>query len=283
MIGQTTLRGVLREWFIALCCYSLVIAPFGCQLQSSLFEDEDSSGGLNTSSAGLFINNDSGDPLLIAGRGADGDAFFVYGTRDANGNLAEIDSIIVETAGGERSFVTFESGRPVHVQGPDGSYAHISYEEVSQSRLTATAEVFNAQTGAQQTYVVDVDLDLAVDQIAALVEQATGRQLKTTSLNKQMFDKDTLRGQRVTIFSPLFALFVVPLVAAVTVMTVVLGQILVFVYEVVVVALQTVLLVIFSPVFLIAQLLSEVVVRVEFVPLMDLFISIPPPPTIILT
>ena len=62
-------------------------------------------------------------------------------------------------------------------------------------------------------------------------------------------------------------------------MTVILGQILVFVYEVVVVALQTVLLVIFSPVFLIAELLNDVIVRIEFVPLVDLFISIPPPPT----
>jgi hypothetical protein len=279
---RATLRCIAREWFVALCAYSLLIAPFGCQLQRSLFDDDGIAGELSTSSAGLFINDDLSSPLLIAGRNNAGDAFFVYGTRDADGNLAEIESILVRTADGEESFVTFESGRPVHAQAPDGSYVHIAYQEVSQSRLTATTELYTAQTEAKESYTVDIDLAQTAEQIARLVEEATGQELKTTTLTSRSLDKDDLRSLRITIFSPLFALFVVPLVAAVTVMTVILGQVLVLVYQTVVVAIQTVLLAVFSPLFLVASLLSETIVRIEFVPFSDLFITIPPPPIVIL-
>ena len=276
---RANLRSVAREWFVALCCYSLLIAPFGCQLQGSLF---DTGGELNTSSAGLFINDDLDDPLLIAGRNGAGDAFFVYGTRDADGNLAEIESILVRTADGQESFITFESGRPVHAQGPDGSYVHISYVEVSSSRLAATAVLYNADTGQEQSFTADVDLEQTAAEIAGLVQRVTGQELKTTELASKGLDKDGLRALRVTVYSPLFTLFVVPLVTAVTLMIVVLGQILVAVYYLVVATLQAVLLSVFSPLFLVAALLSEVVLRVEFVPFTDLFIKIPPPPVVIL-
>lgn len=282
MTLRATMRCIAREWLVALCAYSLLIAPFGCQLQRSLLDDDGLAGELSTRSAGLFINDDLDSPLLIAGRNNAGDAFFVYGTRDADGNLAEIESIVVRTADGEESFVTFESGRPVYAQGPDGSYVHITYQEVSPSRLTATAELYNAQTEAKESYTVDIDLAQTAQQIARLVEEATGQELKTTTLAARSLDKDDLRSLRITIFSPLFTLFVVPLVAAVTVMTVILGQVLVLVYKTVVVAIQAVLLAVFSPLFLVASLLSETIVRIEFVPFSDLFITIPPPPIIIL-
>jgi hypothetical protein len=281
MSAGATLRCLAREWFIAVSLYSLVIAPFGCELQGPLFDDG-SGEELNTSSAGLFINDDVESPLLIAGRNSAGDAFFVYGTRGADGNLAEIESIVVLTAGGEQSFVTFESGRPVHAQGPDGSYVHITYEEVSPARLAAAAELYDARSGEKQTYRVDIDLAQAAEQIAALVQQVTGQELKVTDLNSRALDKNDLRELRITVYSPLFALFVVPLVAAVALMTVILGQILIAIYELVVATIQAVLLTVFSPLFLIAALLNEVIVRIEFVPVTDLFITIPSPPIVIL-
>ena len=95
---RSSWRTIGREWFCALTCYSLLIAPFGCELLGGGLDGglpDGSSGALN---AGLFINEDTEDPLLIAGQNANGDAFFVFGTRDENGGLEEIESILVRTA-----------------------------------------------------------------------------------------------------------------------------------------------------------------------------------------
>lgn len=273
---RSSWRTVGREWFCALTCYSLLIAPFGCELLG---------GGLDggTLSTGLFINEDTEDPLLIAGRNANGDAFFVFGTRDESGGLEEIESILVRTADGEESFIAFELGRPVHVQGADGSYVHIWYEEVSAERLTANVELYDAATGAQSTYTVDIDLEQTAAQIAEFVTQVTGQELETAGLvGNEIVVKEGQQRVRITIFSPWYAAFVLPLVAAVGLMTVVLGQVLVAVYALVAATMQLVLLAVFSPLFLIAEILDDAVWRVQLVPLTLVFDFRPLPPVVIL-
>ena len=290
MSTQTSWARIGREWFWMLACYSVIIAPFGCELRtaglgSGLGSDlgDDVTPALET---GLFINEDLTNPLLIAGQNAVGDAFFVFGTRDENGNLEEIESILVRTVAGEESFVTFESGRPVHAQGADGSYAHISYEEVSAERLAANVELYDANTAEKSTYTADIDLEQTAAQIAELVRVATGQNLETTTLTgDEMVVKDGTERVRITFFNPLYYAFVLPLVAAVAVMTVILGQILVVVYEIVALvslAIEAVLLAALSPLFLIAGILGDVVFHVELLPLSLIFDLLPPEPIVII-
>jgi hypothetical protein len=307
MRPQLELRAAAREWFIALTCFSLMIAPFGCRLQSSAPADDlTGSGGAGGSSgltAGLFIESDFAAAHLLGGRNAEGDSFFVYGTRDSQGNLQEVQSILVRTVDGQESFLAFESGRPVHARGPDGSYVHVTYGEVSAERVTATVVLYNAATGEKQTYPVEIDLRQTAAQVAELVRNVTGQELETVSeadaraaagasakpLDQQGGEQDArplgkLSGQervRITIFSPLFSIFVVPLVALVALTTVILGQILVALYALVAAAVQAVLLAVFAPLFLIGELLGRAIVRIELLPLGLIFLNIPPPPIVL--
>ncbi|MBI5864229.1 MAG: hypothetical protein HZB38_06955 [Planctomycetes bacterium] len=115
-------RRIVNEWLAGVLCVSLLLAPMGGCPQNG---DNTGDGGDSSTSSGLFINQDSSGNVLMAARGQDGAEFFVFGSRGANGGLEEVDSILVRTASDEEAFVTFESGRPVHAQGPDGSYCHI--------------------------------------------------------------------------------------------------------------------------------------------------------------
>ena len=283
MSTRSSWHASAREWFWALTCYSLLIAPFGCELRTGGLGGSVQDGLGAALDYGLFINEDTDDPLLIAARNSNGDAFFVYGTRDEDGNLEEIESISVLTAEGEESFITFELGRPEHIQGPDGSYAHITYTEVSAERLTASVELYNAATTEKETFQIDIDLQQTAAQIAELVRAATGQELETTTLvGDEVVVKDGQQRVRITIFSPWYAAFVLPLVAAVGLMTVVLGQMMLAMYAVVAITVQAVLLAVFSPLFLVAEILGDVVFRVELVPLSVVFDFLPPPPIVIL-
>ncbi len=282
MSTRASWRTIGREWFCMLTCYSLLIAPFGCQLLNEGLDDGLVGGVGATHDVGLFINEDTDDPLLMAGRNASGDAFFVFGTRDESGNLEEIESILVRTADGEESFVAFESGRPIHVQGADGSCAHVSYDEVAPQQLAAGVELYDAATGETASYAVDVDLEQPAAQVAEMVRAATGQELETTTLlGGEVVAKDGRQRVRITIFSPLFALFVLPLVATVGLMTIILGQVLVAVYALVVATVGLTLLAVFAPLFLIAGILGDVAFRVELVPLWQIFDFLPPPPIVI--
>ena len=280
MSARILLRQIAWDWLAGLACFALLIAPLGCQLQTGTFDLSGllGSNGSTAAGAGLFINEGDG-PLLIAGR-ADAGAFFVFGTRDAGGNPAEIESILVQAADGSESFVAFESGRPVHIQGPDGSYAHIQYDEVSTSRLAATVELFDAAAQSTETYTAQIDLQQTAEQIADLVRDATGVELKTTTLRALSGEKSGQREVRITIFSPLFALFVIPLAAVIAATTVILGQVLVLMLEAVVATREVVLLAVFSPLFLIAELFNQAAIRIEFLPLSAVFEVLPNGPII---
>ena len=276
-------RTVGREWLWITTCFALVISPFGCQLTDGTFFD-DLFGEDGTYERGLFINEDTSDPLIVAGQTADGDAFFVYGTRDDDGGLEEVESILVRMLDGAESFITFESGRPVHMEESGGSFVHIGYEEVSSSSLTATVELYDAQTGGSERYEVDVDLDQLAAQVANWVSDATGQELATTSVvESTIVSKDTNQRVRIALLSPMFALCVVPLVAAVALTSVILGQVLVAVYDIVVATVQVTLLAVFAPLFLVASILSEVTVRVYLLPLEEIFDLLPTEPIVIVT
>lgn len=281
-MGSDQVRSrVGREWFVALTAFSLLIAPFGCELRSG----SDDGGGVidvggQASNKGLFINEDFASPLLMAARDDADNQLFVFGTRNADGDPEEIESVSIESDEGA-SFVSFESGRPVHAAGPDGSYVHVDYVEVSSERLTADVELFDASTNEQQTFNVDIDLRQTAQQIVQAIRDVTGFEVKAPEApgTGKLLTADSVR---VTIFSPLYVAFVLPFVALITFMTVVLGQILNAIFTAVAILVQTALLVALSPLFILGELLDDVVLNVRLITISDLFSLIPDPPLIVL-
>lgn len=286
MNEKIKLRSIAWEWLAALACYSTIIAPFGCQLSQIGGDGLDIGDIFNPpEGAGLFINDDFSDALLMAGTNGSGDSFFVYGTRQDNGNLEEIESVVVQTAAGDKSFITFESGRPTHAEGPDGSYVHVTYTEVSAARLAATVDFYNAQEDAVSSFPVEIDLQAAVQTIAEQVQAVTGQRLDVTEVEDDGGGSPKLRLNeqvRITIFSPLFAAFILPLVALVAITQIILGQILLVIYALVAVTIQAVLLTALAPLFLMASLLQVSITRVELIGIGTIFPIIPPPPFIVL-
>lgn len=282
MFRKSERTRLAREWLVGVMSFSILIAPFGCQLRSG---DNGDDGGIlddinnRDSNKGLFINQDFGSPLLMAARDDSDNQLFVFGTRDANGDPEEIESVSIESVEG-RSFVSFVSGRPVHAQGPDGSYVHIEYTEVSSQRLTANVELFDAANNDQQMFTVDIDLQQTAQQIVQTIRDVTGLEVKTPdAATAKLLAAETVR---VTIFSPLYVAFVLPFVALISFMTVLLGQILTSIFTAVAIVVQTALVVALSPLFILGKLLDDVVVNVRLITISDLFDIIPDPPVIVL-
>lgn len=271
MLTRTNRSSAAREWLVALVSYAVMVAPFGCQLQAPWL----SNGALTITSPGLFLNSDTTAPLIVAGRSPAGDAFYVFGTRQEDGAIGEVDTILVETAAGQRSFVVFELGRPVYVQGPDGSYVEITYTEVSSQRLAASAKVYDARTGKSETVTAEIDLQAAAAEVAAAVEQLTGRPLAVPEAPAAGTAKVRDRAGLLST-----ALAVVPLFLLGQVMVVIAGQLVTVLYDAVVTVARAAVLAAFTPVFLLAALLGEVTVRLETVPLLEVFIELPPRPLV---
>lgn len=273
-------QGVLvREWFVGCCAYALLVAPFGCQFQGLLLDGGGGGGGdLTTSSTGFFVDDGSSGGVLAAGRNVAGDAFFVYGTGSAETGIQKIDSILVRTAAGAESYILFELGRPTFVQGADGSYIRISYDSVAPLRLEATVEVFSASGAATDTYPVVIDLTQTAEQVAAWVEQVTGKTLEVPEVSAAAAPKTDQQALGLVASIGLTALFVVPVIALVEVSIIVLGQVLTHLAEIVSAALEATLLVALSPLFLVSELLGDVVIEIELVGLPEVFVTLPDPP-----
>ncbi|MBU0639465.1 MAG: hypothetical protein KKB50_11420 [Planctomycetes bacterium] len=273
-------RGAAREWFVALCAYALLVAPFGCQLQDMLLDNgtQGSPVDLDTTSTGLFLNDDANSKLLMGGRGGPGHALFVYGTRDAAGNPREIESLQLDTAEGGSAFIIFEDGYPVHARGLDGSYVNITYNEVSTKRLAGVVELYDASTGTLTTYPVDIDLQQTAAQVSELIRTLTGEEFVTPDLSlaeAKLLGQSRLIGLRALLFA-------VPLVALVGVAVVVLGQVLAavleFVAETIKATIQVTLLAALSPLYILTDLLNDLLITIEFVPMTAVFEFIPSEP-----
>ncbi len=276
---RQTLRQLRREWLVGLLSYALVVAPFGCEFQLDLLGgDGTGDSDLTTSSAGFFLNQDTSDALLAAGRNAAGDAFFVYGTHTASGGIGEVESILIQTAAGASSFIMFESGRPVHLEDPNGNYVHIKYDEISTARLAVTADVHDAAAGTTETQSVEVDLTLAAAQVAQAVSELTGQTLEVPAVSA-----DASKVQHRALGGLLYTILVLPMVLLTEMMILIMGQVMQAIFLAVTVALQAVVLAAFAPLFLFAALFNDVAVTVELVPLLDIFIELPSPPEIDIT
>lgn len=281
MHSRASRTQLAREWFCGLTCLSIILAPMaGCPRNASSDDDGDDS----KSAPGLYINKDNSADAIVGARAADGGVFFVFGARGSNGGLARVDSMAVTTPDGEDAFVSFESGRPVHAQGPDGSYLHITYSNVTPTALDADIALFDASTKTTTSYQASIDLEQTITEIAALVQQRTGLDITPVSV----IDSTTVQTGKTDsrslsiVMLPLIAIVVIPLAAAIFGMSSILGQVLNAVFSVVAAAIQVVLLVILSPIFLIAEIFSGAVVSVRFLTLDEIFDFVPYPPVVLI-
>ena len=278
MVRCCSPRGLVREWFVALCAFALLVAPFGCQWQSLL--EGVTSAALGPNSTGFFVNSDTSSSLLAAGRDAGGDAFYVYGTRDAAGNLAEVESIRVVESDVSSSYLVFENGRPVYARGSDGSYVSVRYDEIEPLRLVATVTVHNATNGEDESFPVVVDLTETAAEVAALVESVTGRTLEAPTVPLDGTAKaDQRSGLLAT--AALGLLFAVPVALAIEASVVILGQALTTVFSAAGTVVRAALLLALAPLFLVSALLNDVVIEIELIGLPEVFITLPSAPRII--
>jgi len=275
-----------QEWTSAIACVSVFLAPMlGCGGTIDLgdLDDLDLGNLGGSANTGLFIEEGgTTSGLLGAAKNAQGDTFFVFGVRASDGQLQEVNSILVEESDGAESFVTFESGRPVHAQGPAGSYAHAVYTSVTSTSLAGTATVKNAETGQTQELDFSVDLQRGLDDLSQQIEDATGQSLNFSSVvdgSTIETGKAMQRGLRITIL-PLYGLFVIPMVAAMGLMMIIFSQLMIAMF---VVIAKTLVVAIFRPMFVIGSLLGDVLLRIRIVPLLTIFSVLPPRPTVIIT
>jgi hypothetical protein len=276
-------RAAAREWCAALGSFGLLLGVPGCQVVQSGFDfNGDGAGNSIPTGPGVFIASDHAQGAIAAARAPNGDLFFAYGTRGPSGELGEVQALLVQQTDGAESSIEFESGRATRVTGPDGSFARITYESVTTQRLTATVDLFDAAAGMSETHVVDVDLARAVNEVAEQVRAATGQTIAVVSDTQALAaaagggtQKALDSAARITIFSPLLSLFVLPFVAVVAIMTSVLGQILVAMFSVVAIVAKVALLTIFAPFLLIGAIFSGALVRIDVLPLQTLFLAVP--------
>ncbi len=271
MSHRFALRSLGREWLVAACAYALLVAPLGCQLLTQNPDD----GTPTTTTACTFINADPTSGVLVAGRNAAGDNFFVYGQRDTAGT-PDISAIVVQPQSGQQSFMLFKHGRPVYAQGPDGSYLHIQYSEVTATRLAATVTVHDAATGQETAGSATIDLEAAAKQIAEQVKEITGRTLTVP----EQPDLSTGKTSDRAVSSLLISLSIVPLVLFTQSLVVMMGQIMTEVFAAVEAVVQAVVLAACTPLFLFTGLLGETTVRIDWVPLFTVFVEIPDLPTV---
>lgn len=293
-----TLRQVGREWLVALLSFSLLVAPFGCQLQigdGGLGGGGGQDDGLTKNSTGLFLNSDKSSPIVLAGRSANGDGFFVFGQRTVAGGLGQVESVVVRFADGTEAFITFtpvmvgtgEQYLPTHLQGPDGSYLHIYYDEVSAQRLTVRVEIYNASNATTETVGTDIDLvqlqadiNAALQQAAAAIEDFAKQHLVVPELEEAATAKMQNRAQGilvgvlVAVPLTLLAHFMVIIVG--DVMKAVLDEIAAEVMDSVSDAMDSA----FRPLFTFSAVLGDSGYRIELGSLFDVFIDLPPPPII---
>lgn len=239
-----------------------------------------SGGALNERSIGFFVNSDLESDLLVAGRGPSGDEFFLFGPRAPDGSPTGIETILVRQFNGDESFINFENGYPVYVQGADGSSASVDYIEQSQFSILANVTVRDANTRDVDVIPVSFDGLQTAQQIAAQVERATDLNVEVPSTPQAPSGtgKPVIREQGRLVTSLFLFAFVLLAVNVVNFNTAILGQVLLDTLDGVAAVLQITVLAIFAPFFLIGELLSGSLNRVEFTPLIDIVVEVPSEP-----
>jgi hypothetical protein len=255
---------------------ALVVAPFGCQTVTL------DGGDLSSlSKFGFAINKDVASELLMTLEGDDGTTIFVFGRRSTAGGIASVGAITAKSPGGEESFITFESGRPAHVQASDGSYAHITYAELSPERLAADVDLYSAGDGSTQSIPVEIDLTQALEDLAAVFEETTGQELAVVDAEAVEAGAKSVGGAAQSVL--LVPVIVVPFTTLVSFTSLILSQVFVFVFKVVVGAMASIMVALMYPFLVLAELThTALFLPVVFVDMLIYFDELPSVPVYVL-
>ena len=243
MLSRSFARSILGQWVTTFTCLGLIIAPFGCETVTVLQDGKDGE-------FGWFVNADKASDVLLGARATGGESLFAYGTWAPDGEIDEITAILLRDAEGNESFITLESGRPVHLQAADGSYAHITYNEVSEERLAWTVELYDADTDTAQEFSGEVDLQQALADALAAFTDLTGIEVPEVANPEEENAKGVSRSAE-TVYYPAF---MIPFVYLAYFISFVATQIMTVVYSAVALALQATVLAIYAPVLILAQI-----------------------------
>jgi hypothetical protein len=123
---------------------------------------------------GLFINSDVSSSLLGGIRLKSGESLSLYGRFNTDGSIQELEEVVHEDELGQLTSLQFVSGRPSLALLHDGSRIEITYEQVSSTRLKGLVKLLIGPTGEEFEAPFDVDLELALAQVAQMVEDLTG-------------------------------------------------------------------------------------------------------------
>jgi hypothetical protein len=274
---------VRREWLVTVLAYSLALAPVGCTLQGLPGGTLDlgsllggSGGQVGTSSAGFFVNDDTSNKLVAAARSSSANEFFVYGDRDANGNIIQIESILVQQSDGSEGYIAFEEGRPVHMQGTDGSYVHVTYNATTPTLFDATVELYAAGSGQSESFTILIDLNQTLEQVAQAFQDLTGQRLPVENLTPDATNaKDATRSQLATILIAGVVGLLIGLSSQV------LGQVMQGIFDSVTLVAQAALVSFFGPLIWISEIMSNTANQVKSEPVDAAFDSTPTPPVVI--
>lgn len=269
-------RSIPGQWVCTLAAVSLIIAPFGCQTIDLSNVDP---GSLDK--YGFALNKNLDSDVLMTLEGSDGTTLIVFGRRSVNGGIASVSAVTVRKSGGDEAFITFESGRPAHVQATDGSYAHITYAELSTERLAADVDLYSAADGTTQSLPVEIDLTKALEDLAATFRAETGQDLAVVDAEMAEAGAKTIGGRdQSVIFVPLV---VVPFTTLVSFTSLILSQVFVFCFQVVVGAMASIMVALMYPFLVLAELTQTALfLPVVFVDMLIYFDELPSVPVYVL-
>lgn len=262
---------ILGQCTIALAGLALIIAPFGCETLT-LLQMFESDGG----QFGWFVNQDKTSDTLLGAKVASGASLFAYGTFDEDGNIAEITDVILRDGAGNESFISLDDrGWPLHIEIADGSYAHIDYEIQDETRVKGVLRLYQAGAAAEETVPFDVQLDKALEALAAELEPLIGQQLDVLPEPEETDGSKTVRAERAIVYP----VFLLPFVAMAYMVSYIALAISTFVVHVVAYAIQATLLAVLAPVYLLAEITDAALfLPISWVFLPGVFTDLPGPP-----
>lgn len=161
---------------------------------------------------GFLINTDTASNVLGGIRLDDGSSAYAYGSFKGDGTIDTLTAAVLRDAEGKEASALFDqySGKTLLKSATsfDGSRVDITYDVVSDTRLTGHVDVFFAEINETHTVNFDVDLLEALAELAQRIEELTGIPISTTPLPDQktaklvqdelasgMFGKDAAHSQ----------------------------------------------------------------------------------------
>lgn len=268
---------IAGQWLRVLSCVALVIGPFGCETMMLVDGATAKAGRI-----GFAVNADTTSQVLMSVGDSAGATAFVFGTRGPGGEPEEITAAVVRAEDGSEAFITFDAGRPVHVQGADGSYVHIRYSELSSDRLSAAVDVYSAPDDTKQTFNVQIDLDRALAELAAIFDETTGEHLAVVPAPAPQTGGKTATANQRHVWMPV-SVVIVPFTTLVSFTSVILAQVFVLIFDVAVAAMYSILAAIMWPFIVLAELTrSALILPAGVVDLLAFHGYVPTVPVVIL-